>query len=160
MLFTNLYLLLDIRKTSHRRSSEALTSGTSQPALVPRKPIRPGSRTFPSHPSPSSPSVRPLGSNNTVNNTVNNAVGKRMRKPSFALRESVTAQKKQKRQNPETAAMLANYDITIEDQEQQPPKKVWKKGSQKAAPNTDFFNRLAAEVVVNSRNGTSTFFQC
>ena len=131
-----------------------------RPSQAPRpspRPSRPSPR--PSRPSPRpsqaprpslAPSVVPPGSN---------TVTKRTRKPSAALRESVSALKKQKRaHDPETAAMLANCSIPCEDQEQEPPKKAPKKASKKVEINKSFFSALPKVVTV--RRGTSVFFQC
>ena len=78
---------------------------------------------------------------------------KRMRKPSAALRESASSQKMLKRRrDPETTAMIANCDLTIEEeQEQEPPKKALKKMEM----NKSFFSVLPKKVDVG---GTSFSF--
>ena len=83
----------------------------------------------------------------------NSPISKCQRKPSAALLEAVSAQKKQKRRHdPETAALLANCNVPFEDQEQEPPKKALKKASQKATKkleiNKSFFAALPRGVAV------------
>jgi len=80
---------------------------------------------------------------------------KRTRKPSAALRDSVSSEKIQKRRrDPETAAMIANCGVSIEEQEQEPPKKARKKAS-KVEMNKSFFSALPKSVDVRR---TSFFF--
>ena len=79
-----------------------------------------------------------------------------MRKPSVSLRESASAQRLQKRRHdPETAAMIANCNLAIEEEEEQePPKKASNKASNKASKNMEmnksFFNALPKNVDVRS----------
>ena len=80
---------------------------------------------------------------------------KRTRKPSAALRESVSSEQTQKRwRDSETAAIIANCDVSIEEQEQEPRKKAQKKAS-KVKMNKSFFSALSRSVDVDS---TSFFF--
>ena len=70
---------------------------------------------------------------------------KRMRKPSAALRESASSQKMLKRRrDPETAAMIANCDLAIEEEQQEPPMKAAKK----MEINKSFFTALPKNVDV------------
>lgn len=80
---------------------------------------------------------------------------KRTRKASAALRESASSEKTQKRRrDPETAAMLANCDFAVEEEDEGPPKKTSKKGSKKPSKkvemNKAFFNGLPRGVDVRS----------
>jgi len=84
---------------------------------------------------------------------------KRTRKPSAALRESASSEKTQKRRHdPETAAMLANCDFVVEEELEEPPKKILKKilkkgskkGSKKFETNKAFFTAIPRAVDVHS----------
>lgn len=160
MLSAKHCLYLGVRKTLDSCSRTTLTPDPSRPPSISRRPLRPSSPTVvrsqlaphlsprPSQaPRPSlAPSVVPPASSNSP-------VSKRQRKPSAALLEAVSAQKKQKRRHdPETAALLANCNVPFEDQEQEPPKKAPKKASQKATKkpevNKSFFTALPRAVTV------------
>ena len=73
-----------------------------------------------------------------------------MRKPSAVLRESVLAQRTQtRRQDPETAAMLSNCDLAIDENEGEPPNTAAKKIGKKIL-NEAFFSSLPKKVDVRS----------
>ena len=160
MLSAKHCLYLGVRKTLDSCSRTTLTPDPSRPLFISRRPLHPSSSTVvcsqlaphlsprPSQaPRPSlAPSVVPPASSNSP-------VSKRQRKPSAALLEAVSAQKKQKRRHdPETAALLANCNVPFEDQEQEPPKKAPKKASQKATKkpevNKSFFTALPRAITV------------
>ena len=165
MLSTKHFLYLGVHKTLHSPSWTTSTPDTFWPPSVTRPPIRPSPRTVvrsvlpPRHsPHPSQAPHPSLAPSVVPPRSSNNTVTKRPQKPCAALRESVSALKKQKRaHDPETAAMLANCDIPCEDQEQEPPKNALKKASKKVEMNKSFFTALSRGVTVR---GTSFFFQC
>lgn len=159
MLSAEYFLYVDIRKPC-TPSSTISTPDTSRPPSVSRPPIRPSSHTVSRSQLPPRHSPRPYPTSSVVPPaSSDNPVTKRKRKPSAVLREAVSAQKKQKRRHdPETAALLANYDVPIEDHEQEPPKKAPQKAIKKLEINRSFFAALPRGVTVV--RGTSVFCHC
>lgn len=178
ILFVKHCLYLNVRKTLDSRSRTILISNPSRSLFINRRPLHPNSLTImrsqlTPRPSPrlsphlsQAPRLSPLPSPrlsqaphlSLASSVVppassNSPISKHQRKSSITLLETVSTQKKQKcRHDPETAALLANYNVSFEDQEQEPPKKASKKASQKAIKklevNKSFFTELPRSVTI------------
>ena len=172
MLSAKHCLYLDVRKTLDSRSRTISSPDLSRSLSIShRRSLRPSSPIVACSQLAPRPSPRlsqaphlSLASSMIPPASSNSPISKRQRKPSAALLEAVSAQKKQKRRHdPETAALLANCNVPFEDQEQEPPKKAPKKASQKATKkleiNKSFFTALPRRALLFSMVLT-VFFQC
>ena len=140
------------------RSPTILHSNPIPPASVSRQALRPSASTvansqLSSRLSRLSTPPSPASSNSPIN--------KRHRKRPAPLRESLSAENaRNRRQEAETAALLASYfDSLIESQELEPPKKA-SKTAPKAAPKELEMNRAIFAALlrgVSVTGGTAPF---